>query len=177
MSKQKTNIEIINKWITIDPKKIDKSANFLNIIQFYLFNCPVKNINHYSAVTVNEYGWDKGKLPKLKGDMLSDNNLKNRVFICNNLNDVELTILNNNLYGNQFTNEEFVVCWRNEKNIVEALLYLIRCAFAHRSFRVVKKNNEKYYYLANVDKGRIKGRAILKESTLLKWITNIQNGS
>lgn len=162
------------KWIVLDPRNLVKSKNFSEIIHFYLFNSPVKGINHHSAKTLQEYGWFKGKISTLKSKMLYDIKLKSRFHICSNINDVEMVLVNNNYYGSDLVFEEFVVCWKSEKNIVDAVLYLIRCAFAHRSFRIESFGNEKYYFLENIDKGKVKGRVIIKESTLLKWIKIIK---
>lgn len=51
----------------------------------------------------------------------------------------------------------------------EALFYLIRNAFAHGSFRISKHDGETYFVLESRQGDQLKGRAILKEATLLHW--------
>jgi hypothetical protein len=167
---------VILKWVPINPSKFEYTKPFLSIIEFYLFNSPVDKINHFSATTLREYGWEKHSLNSLRNVMLFDTNFKKRFHICATLDDLEKIIFERMYYGNEYKFEEFVVCWKNDKNIVESVMYLIRCAFAHRSFRVQKHKNEKYYFFTNIDKGKLKGRAVLKESTLMKWIELIKNG-
>lgn len=166
--------EIINKWVKFDPVRNQYNPAFTKIVDFYLFNSPVRGINYYSAKTITEYGWEKNKLSTLKKLLLMNNDLRTNFFQCSSCDDLELTILNNHVYGDQVVHKEIVLFLNNKKSIVESVLYLLRCAFAHRSFCIVRHKSERYYFVANVDNGRIKGRLVLKESTLLKWIDIIK---
>lgn len=47
---------------------------------------------------------------------------------------------------------------------------MIRCALAHGSFSQRTCNGETYYSFENSYGEKLKGRAVLRESTLLKWV-------
>ena len=53
---------------------------------------------------------------------------------------------------------------------VDSLFYTVRCAFAHGAFSIHTYKKEKYYLLENKDGTKLKGRLVLKEDTLIKWI-------
>lgn len=162
-------------WIKFNPIKIPESEAFRKIIEFYLFNTPLREKNFYQAKTISEYGWEKSKLSNLKQRLLYDIQLKQKFFYYKTIDQVQLSIINNKLIGNKHTYHEIIIFLNNRKSIVESVLSLIRDAFAHRSFEVVTKMGENYYFMANVHNGKTKGRLILKESTLLMWIKIIKN--
>ena len=58
---------------------------------------------------------------------------------------------------------------KNGLGKTEALFYFIRNALAHGGFRISTYNGDRYFVLENRQDERIKGRAIIKESTLLSW--------
>lgn len=62
-------------------------------------------------------------------------------------------------------------------NKTEALFYLIRNGFAHGGFRICKYKGETFYAFESNDKGKLKGRAVLKEETLLSWIDVLKGGN
>lgn len=163
-------------WIKFNPVRIPESQAFRKIIEFYLFNTPLREKNFYQAKTMADYGWEKSKLSNLKQRLLYDIQLKQRFYYFKTLDQVQQSIINNKILGNKHTYREIIIFLNNRKSIVESVLSLIRDAFAHRSFEVVPKMDENYYFMANVHNEKTKGRLILKESTLLRWIEIIKNG-
>ncbi|WP_270849262.1 hypothetical protein, partial [Candidatus Collinsella stercoripullorum] len=85
---------------------------------------------------------------------------------------------------NRFAVPEFADCWYRERLLLkfavhtvksglgktEALFYFIRNAFAHGGFRISTYKGERYFALENRKDGSIRGRAVIRESTLLGWI-------
>lgn len=65
--------------------------------------------------------------------------------------------------------EVIVAQRRTDMSDSEAIYYYIRNAFAHGSFEVVSKSNERIYILESSNKGVVKARMRLKESTLKKY--------
>ena len=61
-------------------------------------------------------------------------------------------------------------------NKTEALFYFIRNSFAHGGFKTSKYKGELYYIFENKQGNQIKGRAVIRESTLLHWIKVIKAG-
>lgn len=134
----------------------------------------MRNINYHSALTVKDFGWGKSKLSTLKRLLLFDTELKSKFYVLDSVHSVEQNIFNNKFYEIGNTHEEFIVCLKNKDSKVESVLYMIRCALAHRSFHIKKCKNERYYFMENINRGKIKGRLILNEKTLLKWIDIIK---
>ena len=58
---------------------------------------------------------------------------------------------------------------RSDMSEAEAIYYYIRNSFAHGSFEVVEMSNERIYILESANKGDVKARMRLKESTLKKY--------
>ncbi|WP_251231666.1 hypothetical protein [Adlercreutzia aquisgranensis] len=65
---------------------------------------------------------------------------------------------------------------KNGLNKTEALFYLVRNGFAHGGFLVCEYNRRRYYVFESRDRGKLKGRAVLSEETLLSWMKVIKAG-
>ena len=61
-------------------------------------------------------------------------------------------------------------------NKTEGLFYFIRNAFAHGGFATSSFKGEKYYVLENRQGSKLKGRAVIREATLLNWIKIVEKG-
>ena len=73
---------------------------------------------------------------------------------------------------------EFVVYYYNgNESQPTALFRMIRNSFAHGAFRAGRHQGEIYYALENRYGKKLKGRAVLKEKTLLTWINVVKEGS
>ncbi len=146
------------------------SENLNKIVKFYLFNTPVAGVSA-RGVTFKQLGWDKRELtPLLKRevDFLSSN------WIVTTVKNIETQLKNKG----QFKNVKFAetaIHINNKNSNIDSFFYTIRCSIAHGSFSIRKHNNVNYYILKNKDKGKIKGRIVIKEETLLSIIDIVLN--
>lgn len=150
---------------------------FQRIIQFYLFECPVRTRERIPkkdrdpndpqakykfrfkrvakrGKSFEDRGLDGAKLNTLRAAMKRVSNVKLEAVAENEVTDPGI--------------DEYIIIRRNEENtsITEGYFYCIRNAFAHGNFDVVNG----VYYLRNMAGDTIKGLAKLKEETLLAWI-------
>ena len=157
------------------------SKSFQKIIQFYLFETPVRTRvstpknkrdpndpqSKYKCsfkkvskrgITFEDRGLDGPKLNIVRSAMIRVADVK--LIVVDNVEEVVEKAIKEK--------GEFIVIWRNEGNysVTEGYYYCIRNAFAHGDFDV----DGKVYTLKNEAGGKIKGMARLKESSLLAWI-------
>jgi hypothetical protein len=150
------------------------NPNFIRIIDFYLFNCPVQTVKYVKkekkkeyhrvsarAQTFEETVWTKGNLNTLLTEMK-----RNKTYIpLKDTDNVEEQ--RKSVDGNS----EFIVFKENsELKKLKSIFYAIRNAFAHGSFSIVNNNQNTIYYLESAKDEKIKSQIKLKESTLLDWI-------
>lgn len=151
---------------------------FQRIIQFYLFECPVRT---YRRVTKEmpgrteeqphpKYNFNFKKVSK-RGITFADRGLDGAKL--NTLRAAMKRVANVTMeavVGEVVAPEaeEYIVIKKNDQNIsiTEGYFYCIRNALAHGDFDVEKG----VYELRNRSDETIKGLARLKEKTLLKWI-------
>lgn len=157
------------------------TKQFKKIVEFYLFECPVRTYrNHkrkgeiitakqkdprfvydfhkvsHCGITFEERGLDGYGLNTLRAAMKRS---------CPGI------ILKSVENKNEIVapeSDEYLIIHKNYQNhsITEGFFYCIRNAFAHGSF----KQDRNYLILENNIDGNIKGIGKLKYSTLLKWI-------
>ena len=162
--------------------------NFQTIIQFYLFESPVRTYTRktkqvFGATTAQphpEYDYYFKKVSK-RGITFADrgidgSKLNSLRAAMKRVTGVELLAVNTNEEVIEKVNAfkksaEFIVIKRGAENkygvsVTEGYFYCIRNAFAHGDFEV----EGKIYTLRNEDRGKVKGLARLKESSLLTWI-------
>lgn len=152
--------------------------NFLKIIEFFLFECPVvfpksKKRVSQRAKSLEEHGWQGDTLRLLLTNM--KNNASNHlIYSKGKAEDFDVVKQTENcenttsLSDRHFEMMYFIV--HNELKETRTIFYYIRNAFAHGSFSVYSNNDDPIYYLENMNKGKVYGRFRLKEKTLLKWI-------
>lgn len=144
------------------------TLNFKKILDFYVFNCAVPNVTP-REVSLEKYGWkDTRKLEKKLLNVAGIN--KNNWQILGKTDEVAA------YFKGEKTQTFLCVLYKNKDTNVESLLYCIRNAFAHGSFKTDKINNKKVYYLENYKGENLRGRLILQEKTLLDWIKVISDG-
>jgi len=162
---------------------IPQTINFYRIIQFYLFECPVRTRHpipkkdrdpndsqakyKYSfkavskrGITFEDRGLDGARLNSLRYAMMRMTNVE--LIALKATDDIE------NAVSKQDIQSEYVIIKRNEQSvsITEGFFYCIRNALAHGGF----DTDGEVYYLRNEAKGEVKGVARIKESSLLAWI-------
>lgn len=159
------------KW-KFDSKYSFGDENFARIYRFYVIETPVEGVSvrgttfKEKKVSMNSFcNVLKKKTPFLKDYWISTP-IKDMVDICKK----------NNIYESVTSNKEIVIHTNNSLHCsgkTDSLFYAIRCALAHGSFSIRKCKGEKYYLLENCDKGKLKARMIIKETTLLTWINEV----
>ena len=153
-------------------------GNFLIILEFFLFNCPVKIITQKKdgtkecelvskrAITFEDRDWIGGKITTLFSEIT-----RNIITECvdNNQNVDYIRAHKEEMSSLDDEHFELIVFkkdWRINKT--KSIFYSIRNALAHGAFSVVNKKDPVYYF-ENVSNG-VKAQIRLKESTLLRWI-------
>ncbi len=154
---------------------------FQKIICFYLFECPARSIRienkkngegktieqphptkriYYGRIsqkgkTLAERGIEGGRLNTLRAAMLRSAG-----------DEFELLTGKDSVAPSK---EEYVFLEKNEF-ITEGIFAFIRNAFAHGEFEI----SNGWYSLENHNKGKLKGKAYIRETTLLKWIEIVE---
>lgn len=182
-SNNNTNFTFVSHdFLTASAQIPYSNKNFIKILDFYLFNCPVRHygkitnpagnpryINTFPKISVRgktfaERGIEGQNLRTLRSAMRrsSDGKIYDKTFTDEN------DILQNSIDPIGQPKREICLTLKNENiSQVDAIFYAIRNSLAHGSFCV---DEEKYYYFETRNKGKLKARIRLKESTLLEWI-------
>lgn len=174
-----TNYTLVNHDFLTGSTKIPyTNKNFIKILDFYLFNSPVRHygkitnptgnpryINTFPKVSVRgktfaERGIEGQKLRTLRSKMRRSPNGKIYDKSLSNENDILIESLRKG---------EICLTLKNDSiSQVDAIFYAIRNSLAHGSFCI---DDYYYYYFESRNKGKLKARIRLKESTLLYWIS------
>ncbi len=166
-----------------NPIPISKK-NFQKIIQFYLFESPVRTFQKkkkdvYGSTPDQphpKYNYTFQKVSK-RGMTFAERNLDGARL--NSLRaamfrttDVKLAVVDEKELEHKAddfaVNDEYIIILRNSDRIsvTEGIFYCIRNAFAHGDFNVVGN----MYYFKNEHNNKIKGLARISERNLLMWI-------
>ena len=142
---------------------ISYTDNFIKIITFYLFECPVENVSA-RGYEFSDLGWTNYYLRMLNSMMkdvtkIEDNNWK----LCN-IKDIDYNLKQID------RKKEYIVC-NNGNGKTKSIFYAIRNAFAHGSFEIESNNKEVFYHLRNLDNNTLKADLYLREETLISWIS------
>lgn len=142
-------------------------SNFLKIIDFYVFNCPVKGISQ-TAETFERKNWTNKNLTTLISEMKKSisPSKDNFIYIANG--EIEDEYKRHDFTNNNY---EFIIYKKSgELSQTESIFYHIRNAIAHGSFSIVNSDKGNIYYFQSKRYSEIKSRIRLKEETLLLWI-------
>lgn len=166
----------MNKWIFKQSVQVNEKASLSKLLGFYLLESPVPNTSN-KGKTLKELGWKGSNLLTLQSQLRSTSTLTQDRWIDCYQKEIEDTLRTIKRFESFDCSFEFAVhTIKSGLNKTEALFYLIRNGFAHGGFRICKFNNEMFYVFETKQKDKLKGRAILKEKTLLKWAKLIKNG-
>lgn len=177
-SNNSTNYALVSHDFLTGSTKIPyTNKKFIKILDFYLFNSPVRHygkitnptgnpryINTFPKVSVRgktfaERGIEGQKLRTLRSKMRRSPNGKIYDKSLSNENDILIESLRKG---------EICLTLKNDSiSQVDAIFYAIRNSLAHGSFCI----DDDYYYFESRNKGKLKARIRLKESTLLYWIS------
>lgn len=163
------------------PLKVEK-CNFLKIIDFYLFKCPVQLNTDVKVSARGETfelrGITKGRLRSLLKEVKSAFSKETFIAVKSSSPISVEQYIDSMQQKTSFNDAHFeFVVFSVDTNLkqTKSLFYAIRNAFAHGSFSVCNTvNSKKVYYLENEKKGLIKARMRLKEETLINWINLVE---
>lgn len=144
-----------------------RSYSFQEILDFYLFGCPVEGTS-VRADTFEQRGWKKNGFTILKNLMLkkATPELIKHYYPCKK-DELEGCF---SKVDDLPESEEFCVFLkRDDKRVMDSLYGAIRNALAHGSFTQKKVKKKNIYFFANYDK-YLKAQIRLYESTLLESI-------
>lgn len=166
-------------WNKLDGKTQFKDANFVTIIDFYVFNTPARNIN-ISSKTFPLYGWARSNIfKKLKKDLLNHSNINRdtRYKFCSKDNIYsELNVISFSEGVDPSSIEAVVFMKINDHGEIDSLFTAIRHALAHGRFKIFRINGLKYYAFESRRNNEIRARIILEETTLIYWIKVVKKG-
>ena len=149
------------------------SPNFIKIVDFYLFNCPVENVSK-RAKTFKDRGITKNRVSQLKRQL--ESTMPN-IFFTENGSTVD-SLVDGFIHKNKIKikSYEIVACVKNtDIGETKTIFNSIRNALAHGSFLTHSYNGDIYYSFETEKNSIIKSRIRLKESTLLKWIKAVDS--
>lgn len=159
-------------------KKIIK-GKMIEIIDFYLIQCPVsykvkerKKVVSLKGLTFEKMRYEKTEVLKLLHAMKKD--INNNIYFVKNAE--EAMRIEYQMKGSLNNNRafEFIVCTINDSmSKTKNIFYQIRNCFAHGSFEFNEKKKE--YTMISKKNDNFKAIIVLKESTLIKWISRFEN--
>ena len=148
-----------------------KDENFSKIYKFFVIECPCEDVS-VRGKSFKKIGCNMNSLNNAlkKGTSFLEEN-----WIRVNNSDIEQTIKEKNIYEKVNMPLEIAIHTNRDKSKTKGLFYSIRCAFAHGAFSIHKCDGEQYYFLENKYKGKLKGRIVVKEQSLLSWIEIVKS--
>ncbi|MDM8299302.1 hypothetical protein QUW00_00055 [Collinsella tanakaei] len=167
-------ITMSNKWSFKCSVKLSGETNssLQKIVQFYLWETPVPNTSE-KGVPFALMGIEKSKYKTLQAEMRKHSGFPaadGHDWKKTTIKSIEKDLKSLDRLDRYDCSFEFAIhTVKNGLGKTEALFYFIRNAFAHGGFRISTYKGEHYFVLENRKNGSIRGRAILKESTLLSW--------
>lgn len=164
------------KWSFTNKINLSSRPQLQKLVQFYVWETPVPDTSA-KGVSFRKLGWSKGGFNTLHALMREVSGFPNGNWIDAPVKEIEAKLNGLNRLDTFDGSFEFAVhSVKSGLNKTEALFYFIRNSFAHGGFKTSKYKGELYYIFENKQGNQIKGRAVIKESTLLHWITVIKKG-
>ena len=160
------------KWIYKNKYSFE-DKNFAKIYTFYVIETPVSGVSARGK-PFKERGVN---LFSLCAAMKRETPFLKECWFEKAMKDVPKCCEENGIYEKATMNREIAIHTVNDQYCsgkTDSIFYAIRCAFAHGSFAIHTYKGEKYYILENCDRGKLKARLILRESSLLKWIDVVE---
>lgn len=149
------------------------NSNFIKIIDFYQHKCPVVRKNGERVanrgIDFKSKGWNADLLKALLNKMKSNNGSPITYHCCTGNEKVEVIMSQLEPSTDRFF-ESIVFIENMDLYKTQTIFYLIRNAFAHSSFSVKGRGENRFYFFESQKGDVIKGQICLKESTLLYWI-------
>ncbi len=167
-------------WVFDKPFSFDE-PNFSRIFRFFVIETPVEKCS-IRGIPLQYYGWNSKKITnhlKKQITSLSKNwktiPSKESSKIESIEQDIQKLCNKNKILDEVAERKEVFIHTDMKKNKTMSLFYTIRCAFAHGSFNRGLYFGEYFYFFENKDRGKLRGRIVVKEKTLLQIINIIKN--
>lgn len=160
------------KWTFKERVKLPGDEPLARLLQFYVWETPVKGVSQKGRL-LREYGWEGPNIRTLQARMRECSGFpdsKGRFWVGCTCSEVEGQLKDLDRLDGYDCSFEFAVHTERNSSKTEGLFCLIRNSFAHGSFRINRYGNQRYIAMENRHEGKLKGRAIIKEETLLEWI-------
>lgn len=177
-SSNSINYTLVNHDFLTGSTKIPyTNKNFIEILDFYLFNSPVRHYGKINNPTGNPRYINTFPKVSVRGKTFAERDIEGQKL--RTLRSKMRRSPNGKIYDKSLSNEndilteslrkgEICLTLKNENiSQVDAIFYAIRNSLAHGSFCIDKE----FYYFESRNKGKLKARIRLKESTLLYWIS------
>lgn len=157
------------RWSFKGKTDLTKNKTLQKLVQFYVWETPVSGTSE-KGTSFKKLGWSKSGFNTLHAKVRKNSGFPDKNWISVPTKEIvsELEKLaRHKTYDCSF---EFAVhTVKDGLNKTEGLFYFIRNAFAHGGFRTSEYDGETFYAFENRNGGCLKGRAVIKESTLLAW--------
>lgn len=166
-----------NRWQFAQKVSLSDKPNLQKLVQFYVWETPVPDTSQ-KGISFERLGWETGAINTLHAQMRERTGfpVSSRWITCSAA-EIQSKLTELDRLKSYDCSFEFAIhTQKHGLSKTKALFYFIRNSFAHGGFRISKFNGETYYALENRQDGSLKGRAILKESTLLAWIKIVRAG-
>lgn len=165
------------KWNFSSAKRPD-SGTMLWLYKNYVLDCPVEGVSA-SARSIGELGWRKRDVATLMSQMKKESSLASNTWLWEE--DKDRAFLNAlermKVKDGYDVSSEFAIYARAGKGKAEGLFYLIRNSLAHGSFRYHNTKSGAYLALETSNRGKLRGRAVLKIETLRNWRSILNDSS
>ena len=152
--------------------------NFLKIIDFYLFNCPVYKKSQDDRVSVRGQTFEERNITGKKlATLLKDMKQLVEVFRMVDKQEKVEESLKTEMEKLKYKDGAIQLIFFYENTDLgqtKTIFDSIRNALAHGAFSIKTIKKEKYYYFENKYKKTVKAQFKIKESTLLKWVELIE---
>ena len=151
-------------------------SKFAKIYGFYVIETPISGVSQRGKTFKDR----KINLMDLNKQLKSESSFLTERWEMVPQKDIEKVCNEFGILGDTTCEREIAIHTKNEKHCsgkTDSLFYAIRCAFAHGAFNTHKYKNNVFYALENKDGNVLKGRMIIGEDTLLKWIKIISQNS
>lgn len=168
------------KWTFKQKISLGNDKNLQRLVQFYVWETPVRDTSA-KGIPFSELGWKGGSFNTLQAEMRKSSGFPNDKWIKASGRKVEEKLRSVDRFDGYDCSFEFAIhTVKDGFNKTEALFYFVRNALAHGGFKISEYKGERYLVLENRQGSQLKGRAILREKSLLEWaklLSKLRNAS
>lgn len=164
---------------------INENQDVKDVIRFFVVNSPCPNVSA-RGIDLTQYNWEDKNPPKdgyLYNKLLSVAGLveNKTLFVHKKADKTKELFAQANMSENfwhEITSNRIAII--NSGNLIQTIFRMIRNCFAHCRFTIIHQEND---YLVAMENGvaakenfNVKGRIVLKLSTMIEWIRIVKEG-